>query len=267
MRVLGRIGFALLAVFAFWFAIDYARGAMTIRYFENEGSQAVLENDDVFFYGSARDYNQRGAIFSISKEGYTVSFYEIADVKEATPLEVETYIYMILRSDEELAETYYLELTNGTDDLELEFYPFRTLNIRMALNENLSEFGVKDEVIIGANFNQIKLLDQYKNTIFEDTFNLNETSLILEEKLTSYYEIHEELPFTALSDENIYPKITHDMGNYISIMYISVGVYVVVLILSVYTVFFMKRKFLGKKKPSDILISEQHKYKKQQKGD
>lgn len=267
MRVLGRIGFALLAVFTFWFAIDYARGAMTIRYFENKGNKAILENDDVFFYGSARDYNQRGSIFSISKEGYTVSFYEIADVKEATPLEVDTYIYMILRRNDTLQETYYLELSNGTDTLELEFYPFRTLNIRMALNEELSEFGVKDEVIVDKNFTTIKLLDQYKNTIFEDNFTLDEISLILEDQLSTYYALNEKLPFTELTDDNIYPKMTHDMGNYISIMYISVAVYVLVLILSLYIVFFMKRKFLGKKKPSDILISEQHKYKKQQKGD
>lgn len=144
MRVLGRIGFALLAVFTFWFAIDYARGAMTIQYFENEGVTAVLENDDVFFYGSARDYNQRGSLFSIEKEGYTISFYEIADAKIMNDeLTVQSYIYIILRSDEDLLDTYYLNLSNGTDELELEFYPFRTLNIRMALNEALSEFGVE----------------------------------------------------------------------------------------------------------------------------
>jgi hypothetical protein len=65
-----------------------------------------------------------------------------------------------------------------------------------------------------------------------------------------------------LEDQNIYPKITHDRGNYIHIMYISVAVYVAVLILAIYIVFFMKKKYLGRKKPSDILLKEQHKYKK-----
>jgi hypothetical protein len=263
MRVLGRIGFALLAVFTFWFAIDYARGAMTIRYFENEGQTAVTENDDVFFYGSARDYNQRGALFAIEQEGYTVSFYEIADAKIANnTLTIDSYIYIILRSDEELLETYYLKLTNGTEELELEFYPFRTLNIRMALNEELNEFGIASSRIIEGEFNQISLLDQYKNTLFTETFSILETSLILEDELTTYYETYDKLPFTELEDMNIYPKITHDMGSYIHIMYMSVAVYVVVLILAIYIVFFMKKKYLGKRKPSDILLKESHKYKK-----
>lgn len=263
MRVLGRIGFALLAVFTFWFAIDYARGAMTIRYFENEGVTAVLENDDVFFYGSARDYNQRGSLFSIEKEGYTISFYEIADAKIMNDeLNVQSYIYIILRSDEDLLDTYYLSLSNGTDELELEFYPFRTLNIRMALNEALSEFGVEEDVITNPSFTQIALLDQYKNVLFSDAFNLDSQDLILESEITNFYNTNQDLPFMQLEDQNIYPKITHDMGNYIHIMYISVAVYVAVLILAIYIVFFVKKKYLGRKKPSDILLKEQHKYKK-----
>lgn len=262
MRVLGRIGFALLAVFTFWFAIDYARGAMTLRYFENEGKIAVDENDDSFFYGSARDYNQKGALYTITEQGYTISFYEIADVDTKSGLVVNPYIYIILRSDDRLDDTHYMKLIGGETDLELEFYPFRTLNIRMALNEELQEFGIKDEKIINKGYQELQLLDQYKNIVFEVPFEINEDQMILESKITSYYEVNNQLPFTALTSENVFPKITHEMDNYMHIMYISLGVYVFVLILSIYIVFFMKKKFLGKKKPSDILIKESPKYKK-----
>ncbi len=262
MRVLGRIGFALLAVFTFWFAIDYARGAMTLRYFENEGKIAVDENDDSFFYGSARDYNQKGALYTITEQGYTISFYEIADVDTKSGLVVNPYIYIILRSDDRLDDTHYMKLIGGETDLELEFYPFRTLNIRMALNEELQEFGIKDEKIINKGYQELQLLDQYKNIVFEVPFEINEDQMILESKITSYYEVNNQLPFTALTSENVFPKITHEMDNYMHIMYISLGVYVFVLIVSIYIVFFMKKKFLGKKKPSDILIKESPKYKK-----
>lgn len=262
MKLVGRILYALLAVFAFWFAIDYARGAMTIRYFENEGQTAVDEGDDVFFYGSAHDYNQRGSLFTTSTSGYTISMYEIADVKTNPEFSVTSYLYIILRSEDTLDDIYYLNFIDEDASLELSFYPFRTLNIHMILNEDQNEYGILAEMIVEGQFTSIQLLDTYKNVVFEVPFAFDGSTLVLEDQITSYYETHEELPFTALTDHSIYPKITHDYSHYISIMYISIAVYVVVLILSTYIVFFMKRKYLGRKKPSDILLREQHKYKK-----
>jgi hypothetical protein len=262
MKIVGRIAYALLAVFTFWFVIDYARGAMTIRYFENEGQTAVEEGDDVFFYGSAHDYNQRGAVYATTQSGYTLSIYEIADVKTNPQFTVTPYLYVMLRSDEPLDDVYSMKLIEGDTSLEWSFYRFRTLNLQILLNEDQNEYGILAETIVEGQFTTLQLLDVYKNIIFEASFTLDESELVLEEAITTYYETHEELPFTALIDHQIYPKITHDFSRYISIMYIAMGVYVAVLILSTYIVFFMKKKYLGRKKPSDILLREQNKYKK-----
>ena len=263
MKIFGRIVYALLAVFTFWFVIDYARGSMTIQYFENEGAEAVELSDDLFFYGSARDYNQRTSLYESSNEGYTISIYEIADASIVSEeLILDSYIYVMLKSDEIMSSTYYLRFSDGTNTIDFEFMKFRTLNIMMALNQEMTEFGVSKEVILENEYTEILLLDQYKNTIFTDTFELVESDFIIEDRLTTFYDQNDILPLTELTDYDIYPAFTHEMDAYISTLWISLTVYLVILILSTYIVFFAKKKYLGKKKPSDILIKEQSNYKK-----
>lgn len=263
MRIFGRVVYALLAVFTFWFVLDYARGSMTIQYFENEGAQAVELEDDTFFYGSARDYNQRNALYESSDQGYTVSIYEIADASiKNNEINVDAYIYIMLKRDDLLGSLYYLRFTDGTNQLDIEFMRFRTLNIMMGLNQEKIEFGISKEVILENNYTQVLLLDQYKNTIYTDTFELVAEDFTIEERLVAFYNDNEFLPLTELTDFNIYPAFTHEMDAYMSTLWISLIVYLVILILSTYIVFFAKKKYLGKKKPSDILIKEQSKYKK-----
>jgi len=263
MKIFGRVVYALLAVFTFWFVLDYARGSMTIQYFENEGAQAVELEDDIFFYGSARDYNQRNALYESSNQGYTVSIYEIADASiKNNDIQVDSYIYIMLKSNDLLSNLYYLRFTDGTNHLDIEFMRFRTLNIMMGLNQAKTEFGVSKEVILDKEYSEVLLLDQYKNTIFTDTFELLADDFVIEDHLVTFYNDNEFLPLTELTDFNIYPAFTHEMDAYLSTLWVSLITYLVVLILSTYIVFFAKKKYLGKKKPSDILIKEQSNYKK-----
>jgi hypothetical protein len=263
MKIFGRVVYALLAVFTFWFVLDYARGSMTIQYFENEGREAVELSDDVFFYGSARDYNQRNAIYETESLGYTISIYEIADARiTSNDIIVDTYAYIMLKSEDVMTSAYYLRFSNGVDMIDVEFMNFRTLNIMMALNQEMTEFGVSKEIILEKEYTEILLLDEYKNTIFTKTFELNTSDFIIEDRLVSYYNQNNILPLTELTDFDIYPAFTHEMDQYMSTLWVSLIVYVVILILSTYIVFFAKKKYLGKKKPSDILIKEQSNYKK-----
>ena len=263
MKVFGRIAYALLAVFAFWFAVDYARGRMTIEYFENEGNEAILLNEDSFFFGSARDYNQKTALYEVKEQGYTLSLYEIADVNIVNQgIEIETYAYIILKRDQTLNEAYTLQFLNGNQVLEVEFLRFRTLNIMMGLNETMTEFGISKSLILSEPFDEIKLLDQSRNLIFQSTFELLASDFIIETQLTNYFEAHQGLPLTELTDQDIYPAFTHTLDDYLYIMRNSVLIYFGVLVVSIYVIFFMKKKFLGRKTPSDILIKEQSKYKK-----
>jgi hypothetical protein len=263
MKIFGRVVYALLAVFTFWFVLDYARGSMTIQYFENEGAKAVELEDDIFFYGSARDYNHRNALHISNDQGYTISIYEIADASiKNNELDVDTYTYIMLKSDDLLGNLYYLRFTDGSNHLDIEFMRFRTLNIMMGLNQEKTEFGILKDVILANNYTHVLLLDQYKNTIFTDTFELATEDFIIEDRLITFYNENEFLPLTELTDFNIYPAFTHEMDAYMNTLWTSLIVYLVILILSTYIVFFAKKKYLGKKKPSDILIKEQSKYKK-----
>jgi len=263
MKVFGRVAYALLAVFAFWFAIDYARGNMTFEYFENEGNEAILLNDDSFFYGSARDYNQKSALYEVSQSGYTISIYEIADVRLINEqLDIQSYAYIILKSEQTLGSVYTMQLLQGTQVIEVEFLRFRTLNIMMGLNETMTEFGITKELILSEPFEQIRLLDHERNVIFTQIFELNDSDFIIEPLITTYYQTHDALPLTELVDQDIYPSFTHTLDDYLFIMRNSVIVYFAVLGVSIYVIFFMKKKFLGKKKPSEILVKEQSKYKK-----
>lgn len=263
MKIFGRVVYALLAVFTFWFVLDYARGSMTIQYFENEGNEAVELDDDIFFYGSARDYNQRTSLYETSLDGYSISMYEIADANITNDsLAIDTYVYIMLKSNDILSDKYYLRFSDGSETVDFEFMKFRTLNIMMVLNQELTEFGVSKEVILDNQYTNILLLDQYKNTIFTTPFEIQASDFIIEDRVTTYYNQNEILPLTELIDFDIYPAFTHEMDAYMSTLWTSLIIYLVVLILSTYIVFFAKKKYLGKKKPSDILLKEQSNYKK-----
>jgi hypothetical protein len=264
MRIFLRVVYALLATFTFLFAIDYARGRMAILYFENEGNQAIIDQDDSFFYGSARDYNQRGSLLEVEDQGYRLSFYEIADVKIINNnLDIKSYLYIILNSETELNQRYFLEFKNNDEVLELEFLRFRTINIMMVLNPELQEFGIPIELVLNSkNYLEINLLDQYKNVILTTPLTITNADLMISTKINEFYNDNEKLPFNELIEENIYPKFTHDLDDYTYIMRNSLLIYAAVLIFSIYIVFFAKRKYLGKNKPTDILIKEQDRYKK-----
>jgi len=140
-------------------------------------------------------------------------------------------------------------------------YPFRSLNLRVGLNQEQTVFGIASSQLLEQNYDELILTDPEGATLLSDTIDLGQFDYILEDQIEAYYAQEGKLPFTELSEDNVYPAISHDLGNYIHIMWISVAVYVVVLALSIYIVFFLRRKYLGKTKPSEHLIKEQHKYK------
>jgi hypothetical protein len=262
MRILGRVVFAMLATFTFWFAIDYAQGAMATRYFEYEGNAALNAGEDVFFYGASRDYHQRGAIYSVENSVYTLSFYEVAEVVEKNDvMTVTSFTYIMLRSNQAMTGKYLVTLKDGVEKLDIVLHPFRSLNLRVGLNQEQTVFGIETSQILERNYSELFLYDPEGANLLSDTINVTQFDYILEDAISDYYAQQGALPFTELSQENIYPAISHDLGDYIYIMWISVAVYIVVLALSIYIVFFLRRKYLGKTKPSEHLIKEQHKYK------
>jgi hypothetical protein len=262
MRILGRVVFAMLATFTFWFAIDYAQGAMASRYFANEGSDALEAGEDIFFYGASRDYHQRGALLSVEASGYTLSFYEVASiVEEDDDITVTSWTYIMLRSDEDMVGNYLLSLYAGEEKLDILLFPFRSLNLRVGLNLEQTMFGIETSKLVEQDYTELILYDPEGGNILSETISMSDLDYILVEEIQAYHDQEGKLPFMELSDQNIYPAISHDLSNYTYIMWISVSVYIVVLGLSIYIVFFLRRKHLGKVTPSPNLIKEQHKYK------
>lgn len=263
MRILGRVVFAMLATFTFWFAIDYAQGAMASRYFSNEGNIAIETGDDVFFYGASRDYHQKGAILSIEESGYTLSFYEVAEVIEDDGnITIISWTYIMLRSDQVMEDNYLVSLDAGTEKLDIVLFPFRSLNLRVGLNQEQTVFGIESTKLLEHNYSELVLTDAEGRNLIQKEISLSSALYMIPEKLTTYYSIEDKLPFMELSNDQIYPAISHDLSDYTYIMWISVSVYIIVLGVSIYIVFFLRRKYLGKTTPSSHLIKEQHKYKK-----
>ncbi len=262
MKIVGRILYAMLAVFVFWFAIDYARGRMEFLYFSEKGQEALDLNDDAFFYGSGRDYHYQNELFSGTFESYTITLYEAADATiEEDVLNVETYIYGILHDTQELQDLYHVDFIADDSVLEVQVVKFREfLNIGMMTNDIGDQYGIAKEAMFTADFHTLSISDANDNEFMNIPFELNESSFVLEDVLTNYYETNESLPVEELTDQAIYPRYVHTLEPYMHVLYISIAVYVVAVGLSFYILFILRRKHLGKKKPSIYFKKEQQKY-------
>lgn len=260
MKVIGRILYAMLAVFAFWFTFNYAQNRMSYLYFEDKGNEALTYENDAFFYGSARDYSSDEILLEIEEDGYRIAFYEVADVKENTnSIEVTTYIAALLTYDQGIDKNYNITFSNDDEQLTLQFYQFQSLDIAMMLNENNSEYGI-DATLLLNGYTSLDLYNEEDTLVLSHDFTITDNQLIIEDEIISYYDQNEALPFDALIDNHIYPKYTHSVSDYLSVLYISIAVYVVVLLLSFYIVFVFRKKYMGRKEPSTYYKKEQKKY-------
>lgn len=260
MKVIGRILYAMLAVFAFWFTFNYAQNRMSYLYFEDKGNEALTYENDAFFYGSARDYSSDEILLEIEEDGYRIAFYEVADVKENTnSIEVTTYIAALLTYDQGIDKNYNITFSNDDEQLTLQFYQFQSLDIAMMLNENNSEYGIDVETLLNG-YETFDLYNEDDDIVLSHDFTVTNNQLVIEDEVTAYDNQNDELPFDELIDHHIYPKYIHSIEDYLSVLYISIAVYVVVVILSFYIVFVFRKKYMGRKEPSKYYKKEQKNY-------
>ncbi|MFA6801726.1 MAG: hypothetical protein WCR19_06420, partial [Acholeplasmataceae bacterium] len=223
MKVVGRILYAMLAVFAFWFALNYAQGRMQFLYFDKYGNEAITYENDAFFYGSGRDYRSDLTLFETEGNGYQISFYEAADVKESSDsIEVSTYVNAILKSDMPIEQNYYITFSNDNEELSLQFFQFQGLEISMLLNENNDAYGILSSLLVNG-YDQFDLYDEDDNLLWTSTFEILGSQFILEDELITYYDAFGTLPLTELTDQHVYPKYTHSTKEFISVLYISLA--------------------------------------------
>jgi hypothetical protein len=260
MKVVGRILYAMLAVFAFWFTINYAQGRMTFLYFDKYGNEAITYENDAFFYGSGRDYRSDLVLYEVEDNGYRVAFYEVADVDESSDaIEVTSYINAVITNSTTLEQNYYMTFSNSSEELSLQFFQFQGLEIAMLLNENNDAYGVASSVLVNG-YDQLVISDEDDNILISTSFEILESQLILEGKLTAYYDTFDELPLAELTDDHVFPRYTHSTKEFVSVLYIAIAVYIVVLITSFYIVFIFRKKYMGKKKPSIYFEKERDNY-------
>ena len=262
MRVIGRILYAMLAVFTFWFAFNYAQSRMAYLYFQDKGIEALTYDNDAFFYGSGRDYNSHEALANIEFSNIRITFYETADADDTqSDLIVDTYITAVLVSDTDIEDTYFISFKNGENTQTLKFFRFQTLNIAMLLNEHNNEYGVLSDVLVDQ-YTSVEIYSQDDELLHTESFELTNDMLKIEDAVTNYYDTNNELPFTELEDQDIYPMLSHSISDYMHVMYITIAIYLVILLTSFYIVFVLRRKYMGRKKPSIYFKREQEKYKK-----
>ncbi len=265
MRVVGRIFFAILAVFAFWFTIDYARGRMSYLYFQDEGTKALAYSDDAFFYGSGRDYSYQTSLFTAEDSRFRIAFYETADTtinEDTNELTVSPYINAVFIDRDGVDGYYRIVFSNEIDSLELSIIQFQVLDIAMLCNVGGTEYGINEIDLLNSNFTSFTIYDGNENLLWTQAFSITNDQLVIEDKLRDYYNTNEELPLDQLVSDQIYPKYTHTLEPYVHVMYISLVVYVLVLAGSFYIVFVFRKKFMGKKEPSVYFKKEQQRYQK-----
>ncbi len=263
MKIVGRVAYAILAVFVFWFAIDYARGRMEFRYFSDKGEEAITLGDDAFFYGGGRDYSNETILFEIDTNGYRIAIYEVADATLTDDaLNVETYVYGLLFSDADLEDIYEISFVSSTSTIQTTFVLFQPyLNVGMMVNEDSNQYGILSSKLLAKNFDTIILSDETGKELANVDFSIQSSQFILEKELNTFYNDNQTLPLNQLTSIGIYPRFTHSLEPYMNILYLSLGVYVVAVAFSFYVLFVLRKKFMGKKNPSVYFKKEQYKYK------
>lgn len=252
MKVIGRILYAFAMVVVFWAFIDYARGLMTAKHYEEVGIPPLLLEEPVYdyYYQSVPNYYYDQALIEVDKGDYRVRAYEIAKANHVNQenFEIGTYTYLIIHNQKQTfdLDAYYLKIN---DEIKLRLAFFRSnRNILIAVNDS-SEVYVDISV----------LLKDLSNVTLEDSDGqvIETLALFLKyqprmaDEITTYYEDHDHvLPTTELNSRGYYQNKVHTLEDYMYIFYIALATYVAFLVIATYFVFFFKKRKLGKQEPS-----------------
>jgi hypothetical protein len=263
MKVFGRFLYALLAVGIFLWTFQYSIMDMRANYYKDVfGGSLVDESSDLpdfyYFYATLPGYHKDDPIISIDQDGYEVRGYEVAitSFEEDVLMIEETILLIVYHEDpEQLSRVDKLLITSddARDQIEIELGRYHNLDILVSMDPNTSYYLFdKEDIDFSLNYTNISLVDPNYNQIIESVFTLAEEDFTIKDKLQTFYYVNAELPnvetIYQLNDPSINvqdQEITNNsfvVDEYIYIMGMYLGIYLVVLIVATYFIFFKKRK-------------------------
>lgn len=263
MKVFGRFLYALMAVGIFLWVFQLSIMDMRVRYYEEVfGESLVDETSDLpdfyYFYATLPGFHNSDPVISFDQDGFQVRAYEVAitSIEEDTLDIEENLLFIVYHQDpEQLQGVDKLLITSNDarDQIDIELGRYHNLDILVSMDPNTSYYLFDKEAIdFSLNYTKVSLTDPNYNVVTESVFTLTEDDFVIEDLLLAYYNDHSDLPtletISDLNEPNIDvqdQEITNNsfvVDEYIYIMGIYLGIYLLVLIVTTYLVFFKKRK-------------------------
>ncbi len=258
MKVLGRVVYALFMVILFWFMYDYAVTSMTNQYIGKYGKEALSSqpvNYD-FFPSTVPGYRYEDVLYQKEIDQYIITFHEMVLVEsKQNELLTKEYVYILIHDVETSIEpSMKFQITyQNVDETTYErfiMFPYRQFrNLMTVLSADEDVYipkalldhpnALSYQLIIGENIvvsEDLPLFDFKINTILQDQFVENQ-------------------PFDQeeLRELGVITYVPHRISEFMSTLWIAMGVYLIILVLFTYFTFFFKKKYLGKQKPTEGL--------------
>lgn len=257
MKILGRIVYALVAAIFLLYAINIAESIITSKYFEKYGPQAAKERDDEFFYGGA-GFHKKEPIISVEENGYYINFYEVNKLfihNKTDEKLVEEYIYILIYDDYNTIrpsndEEYFISFYSPEDEqhYDVALRRFRELDVFVAVYLDSNEMSalLEKDAFLSRELTSISILHEnalVKETLFTHPFEIKAEDFEIADVLLNHYE--------ERNNYGVYDKVQHDVVEFRPILYLTIGIYSGLLIITTYLVYFFdfskyKEKFRKK---------------------
>ena len=256
MRIFARILYSVFMVGLFLIVMTFPQEVMGNLYRENVFMEPITNEDSeyprfYYFYTSIPNFQNDQALFYYENQGFEITAYEVlrAELDEFNTLTMTESIFFIVYSDtEDLSTLNHLHIYNeaSTEYVDIELNKFRNLNILYGVNADLNVYVPKEDVLNEFDYNKISLVDDNDIERTNNDLILQEDQFITKEFIEGFYQDNNRLPtvsdISGLTDNHVFPNLTHVADEYSYIFTVSFVGYFVILILSMYFIFFRKRK-------------------------
>lgn len=272
MKILGRIGYALLIALLLFFFHNFGTRLAADKYFANEGIEIFTSNgEDKYrlFYGST-GFHLDEPTYSFIDNDYNIQFFEINKVFEREDeIRVDKYFYIMIDHPTHILtidnpQRYYIRFVTDDEPITLRVHQFREIPFSIAINDenkglivvddlidkNISKFEVIDYIVFGA--------DEQETILASADITFDADDLLIEDIVKDKYSNN----WRATFDNDVFKPYKYDASDYNYIYYLTMLVYVIVVVATTYLVYFRKsEKKLNKKKLAERYVKEPRNYK------
>lgn len=244
MKILGRIVYALVAAIFLLYALNIAESIITAKYFEKYGPEAAENRDDEFFYGGA-GFHKKEPIIAIEASGFYIKFYEVNKLfihNKTNEKRVEEYLYILIYDDNNVIkpsneEEYFISFYSPDDEqyYDISIRRFRELDVFVAVYLDSNEMSalLAKDAFLNQELTEISILHEnviIKETLFTHPFEIKDEDFEIANVLLNHYE--------ERNTYGVYDKIEHDVIEFRPVLYLTIGIYSGLLIITTYLVYF-----------------------------